>query len=171
MTDKRDSSRPASLTQGPLFRAVCVLSVVGTTCAVGYALESHAHFTVGARVLPVTTVRVRSAPTELAISAQDVGRGYVEVVEPTRLEVSNNSPQGYVLLILPRTRMFSSLTVHGMGGEVTLGTDGGAIVARRQTGSTIPLELTFRFDLVPSLAAGSYPWPVQLAVQPLDPAP
>lgn len=168
MTGKRDSTPLAGFSPPPVILGISALLIAGGAWAVSYALEKQSSFNVGTRVLPVTSLRVRSEPGQVIVSSEDVDRGYVDVTEPTRVEISNTSPQGYVLVVLPRSRMFSSVTVRGAGGDVTLGDDGGSIVERRQTGSTIPLELTFRFSLASGVASGRYPWPLQLAVQPLE---
>jgi hypothetical protein len=49
-----------------------------------------------------------------------------------------------------------------------LGWEGGTIVQRWQKPQVLNLSLKFRFELVPGLSVGNYPWPVRLAVRPLD---
>lgn len=138
-----------------------------TGCTVTSALDTRTTFTVGAQVLPRTTLRVKSGPTAVWIAPENVRDGYVEVAEPTFIEVANNNPTGYTLVITPQTALFSSLTVHGAGVDTTFGNDGGSIVERGQTGYSLVLQLTYRFDLTSSVTPGRYPWPIQLSVQPL----
>jgi hypothetical protein len=148
-------------------RRLTVLAVGVASCTVGSATQTHASFTVGARVVATATLRVNSAPLEVVISSEDVRRGFVEIPEPTRLQVSSNSPLGYTLVLVPQSSWFSGLTVRCADAEVTMSADGGAIVERRQAGAS-SLELTFRFALASELTPGRYPWPVQLAVRPLE---
>jgi hypothetical protein len=143
------------------------LLIAAAGCTATSALETHTSFTVGARVLPRTTLQVKTGPTAVWIAPENVRDGYVDVAEPTLIEVVNNNPTGYTLVITPQTTLFSSLTVHGAGVDTTFGNDGGSIVERGQTGSSLALRLTYRFDLTPSVAPGRYPWPIQLSVQPL----
>jgi hypothetical protein len=148
-------------------RRLTVLAVAAASCTVASATQTHASFTVGARVLATATLAVNSEPLEVVISAEDVGRGFVEIPEPTRVQVSSNSPMGYTLLLVPQSSWFSGLTVRCADAEVTMGADGGAIVERRQAGAS-SLELTFRFALASELTPGRYPWPLQLVVRPLE---
>lgn len=124
---------------------------------------------VSARVLPRTTLEVRSAPLELVISARDIRQAYVDVPEPMRVEVSNNNPQGYELLVSPTMPVFSALLVRGGGVQVTLGGEGGAIPERGRIGLHMPISLRYRFMLEPGVAAGRYAWPVHLTARPLTP--
>jgi hypothetical protein len=149
-------------------RRLGVLLVAGTGCTVGSALETNTSFTVSARVLPRTTLNVDSQPSSVVISSEDVRRGYVKIVEPTRIRISNTDPTGYALIVLPQSRWFSSVTVYGAGVEVTMGNDGGTIVESGHTGRAMSLELNYRFALASEIAPGDYPWPVQLMVRPLE---
>jgi hypothetical protein len=148
-------------------RRLIVLAVAAASCTVVSATQTHASFTVGARVLATATLRVNSEPLEVLVLPEDVSRGYVEISEPTRVQVSSNSPMGYTLVLVPQSTWFSGLTVRCADAEVTMGADGGAIVERRHAGAS-SLELTFRFALASELTPGRYPWPVHLAVQPLE---
>ena len=143
------------------------LVIAVTGCTVTSALDNRTTFTVGAQVLPRTTLRVKSGPAAVWIAPENIRDGYVDVVEPTLVEVANNNPTGYTLVITPQTTLFSSLTVHGAGIDTTFGNDGGSIVERGQTGHSLVLQLTYRFDLNSSVTPGRYPWPIQLSVQPL----
>ena len=136
-------------------------------CTASSAVQTQGEVTVSVRVLPRTSLVVQSAPPDLVISALDVRRSYIDVGEPTRLEISNNSPAGYALLIVPTARIFTAITVRGAGGAAELGRDGGAILERGRAGLHIPLSLSFRFRLGPEVAPGRYPWPLHLAVRPL----
>ena len=147
------------------FVLVIILAPVGAT---GSA-QASAEFAVSARVLQRTTLQVRSVPPELVISTRDVRQTYVDVGAPTLVEVSNNDPSGYELLVTPKMSGFTAVTVRGTGVEVVLRGEGGAIPERGKVGVRMPLALRYRLQLGPRIEAGRYPWPVQLAVQPLEP--
>ena len=157
----------------PLWRRVIhgtsALAVVLATASANGSAETGGTFMVSARVLPRTTLEVRSAPLELVVSARDIRQTYVDVPEPMRVEVSNNDPQGYVLLVSPTMPGFTALVVRGGGARVTLGGEGGAIPERGRIGLHMPISLRYRFMLEPGIAPGRYAWPVRLSVQPLAP--
>jgi hypothetical protein len=150
---------------------LCRLAVLVTALA-GYATaeaaQSTTTFGVSVRVLARATLNVSSQPPDVVISQADVQRGFVDVAEPMHLEISTNDPTGYVLLVLPQSPWFSQVTVRSAGGEVTLGNEGGTVVERGRTAPTTSLELTWRFALAPDMVPGRYPWPLHLAVQPLQ---
>lgn len=142
-----------------------VLAAAGTTGSAA----TEGVLTVSARVLPRATLQVRSAPPELRISAADVRQAYVDVSEPTRVDVSNNSPQGYALLVSPNMPGFTAVLVRGAGVPVTLAGNGGVIPEPGRVGVRMPLSLRYRFMLDPGIEPGRYAWPVQLTVRPLAP--
>ena len=145
-----------------------ILATAGTTGTTG-AAAIEGTFAVSARVLPRTTLQMRSAPLELVISARDVREAFVDVPQPTRVRISNNNPQGYALLVSPRMPGITALVVREAGVQVTLGAAGGAIPERGRVGVHMPLSLRYRFLLDPRVAPGRYPWPVELSVRPLAP--
>ena len=80
----------------------------------------------------------------------------------------SNSPNGYALEVLTVAPVLSSMIVEGLNSDVALGWEGGTIVQRWQKPQAVNLSLKFRFELAPGLSAGNYPWPVRLAVRPLE---
>jgi hypothetical protein len=143
------------------------LIVAASVTAAG-AREVHSSFSVGATVLAVANLELRSAPSGLDISRADVQRGFIDVVQPTRLTVRSNSPTGFTLEVLTVAPMLSSMNIQGLNSDLALGAEGGTIVQRWQKPQVVNLSLKFRFMLAPGLIAGSYPWPVRLAVRPLE---
>ena len=59
------------------------------------------------------------------------------------------------------------MIVEGLNSDVVLGWEG-TIVQRWQKPQVLNLSLKFRFELVPGLSVGNYPWPVRLSVRPLE---
>jgi hypothetical protein len=152
-------------------RAAVAVAAVGSILIALYpsgAGEGVAHFSVGAFVRPVASLNVRAAPPAINVSANDVARGYVDVANPTQLDVQTNSSEGYVLNVLPRTNLFSQVQVRGLDSRVELGADGGSVVQRwNQNERRKSLSLTYRFVLQQDVRPGSYPWPLQFGVTPL----
>jgi len=119
-------------------------------------------------VRPVAHIELQSAPAGLDISAADLRRGYIEVMQPIQVTVRSNSPNGYALEVLTVAPVLTSMIVEGLNSELALGAEGGTVVQRWQKPQAVNLSLKFRFELAPGLSAGSYPWPVRLAVRPLE---
>jgi hypothetical protein len=143
------------------------LIVAASVTAAG-ARDVHSDFAVSVIVRPVANIELRSAPTGLDISAADLRRGYIEVMQPTQVTVRSNSPNGYALEVLTIAPVLSSMTVEGLNSDLALGADGGTIVQRWQKPQAVNLSLKFRFELAPGLSVGTYPWPVRLSVRPLE---
>jgi hypothetical protein len=143
------------------------LIVAASVTAAG-ARDVHSEFSVNVTVRAVADIEVQSAPSDLQISAADLQRGFIDVMQPTQFRVRSNSPNGFALEVQTVTPMLSSMIVEGLNSDLVLGADGGTIVQRWQKPQAMNLSLKFRFTLAPGLVAGSYPWPVRLAVHPLE---
>jgi hypothetical protein len=142
--------------------------IVAASVTAAGARDVHTELSVSVIVRPVANLELRSAPNGLDISAADLRRGYIEVMQPTQLTVRSNSPNGYALEVLTVAPVLSSMTIEGLNSDLALGADGGTIVQRWQKPQSVDLSLKFRFELAPGLVIGTYPWPVRLAVHPLD---
>jgi hypothetical protein len=139
--------------------------------AMGYVAlagaDSHTQLVVGATVRPVARLETLAAPASLMVSDVDLRRGYVAVPQPVRVRVYSNSRAGFALDVRNLARDMPAVEVSGMGQDVEVTGEGGWIVQRWSEPQTVALELHFRFALPGGLAAGEYPWPVQLHVHPL----
>jgi len=142
--------------------------IVAASVTAAGARDVHSEFSVSVIVRPMANIELQSMPSGLDISAADVRRGYIEVMQPTRLVVRSNSPNGYALEILTVAPVLSSMTVEGLNSDLALGSEGGTVVQRWQKPQAVNLSLKFRFELLPGIGVGTYPWPVRLAVRPLD---
>lgn len=142
--------------------------IVAASVSAAGARDAHSDLSVSATVRAVANIERQSAPTDLEISGADLQRGFIDVVQPTRLTVRSNSPNGFALEVLTVAPLLSSMIIEGLNSDLSLGADGGTIVQRWQKPQLVDLSLKFRFTLAPGLVAGDYPWPVRLAVRPLD---
>ena len=142
--------------------------IVAASVTAAGAKDAHTNLSVSVIVRPAANIELRSVPASLDISAADLRRGYIEVLQPTQFTVRSNSPNGYALEVLTVAPMLSSMIVEGLNSDLPLGAEGGTIVQRWQKPQVLNVSLKFRFELVPGLSAGNYPWPVRLAVRPLD---
>jgi hypothetical protein len=142
--------------------------VVAGSFASATAKEVHTDFTVTATVRAIAQIDLQSAPAALEITALDVQRGYIDVPQPTQLLVRSNSPHGYALDVLTVAPILSAMQIQGLESELSLSGDGGSVVQRWQRPQSVNLSLKFRFSLAPGIAPGLYPWPVRMAVRPLE---
>lgn len=142
--------------------------IVAASVAGAGAKDVHTDFAVTATVRAVANIELQSVPTDIEISAADLQRGFVEIAQPTQLIVRSNSQSGFALEVLTVAPMLSSMIVAGLDSDLYLGADGGTIVQRWQQPHAVKLTLKFRFALAPGLKVGDYPWPVRLAVRPLE---
>ena len=131
------------------------------------AAESRSVLTVAATILPVARIQSESAPTQIIVSADDIRRGYVDVSQPTSLQVNSNSPNGIALDLMILSPMLTSMIVSGLDSAQALGPDGGTLIQRWQRPQSVRLLLRFKLMLAPGLAPGRYPWPLRLDVRPL----
>jgi hypothetical protein len=143
------------------------LIVAASVTAAG-ARDIRSEFAVSVIVRPMADLELRSVPAGLDISAADLRRGYIDVLQPTQVTVRSNSPNGYALEILTVAPVLSSMIIAGLNSDLALGAEGGTVVQRWQKSQAVNLSLKFRFALAPGLSVGSYPWPVRLVVRPLD---
>jgi hypothetical protein len=151
----------------PALRAARLALVLAGSVSAAAARDARTSFTVGATVNATARIEMQSAPTDLLVTATDLRRGYLDVVEPTTLVIRSNSPAGFALDLLTVTPLMSSLIVRGLESEQALGADGGTIVQRWTQAQTVNLSLRFRFILAAGLGEGRYPWPVRVGVRPL----
>jgi len=132
--------------------------------------STRASMMVSVTVAPAAALELSSEPPAVAITSQDLARGYVDISTPTGLRVRSNSPAGYALEVLPVSPLFNAIAIRGLGSDVTVSADGGTIVQRWQHAQSVSLALTYRLYLVDGLQPGTYPWPLRLRVRALESA-
>jgi hypothetical protein len=144
------------------------LMLAGSSLAAN-AREARTSFAVTVTVLAMARIEQQTEPATIEITAADLRRGFLDVRQPTTLLVRSNCPSGFALDLTTVAPLLESVIVHGLTGEQSLGSEGGSLVQRWRGAQSMNLSLTFRLVLAPGLAAGTYPWPVRVAVRPLDP--
>ena len=63
--------------------------------------------------------------------------------------------------------LFKSVQVTGLGSQVELGAEGGAVVHRAVGREPVTLQVGYRFVLAADAQPGNYPWPIVVSAQPL----
>jgi len=125
------------------------------------AREASAGLAVSVSVQPRASLEAVSLPARLTVSAEDVARGYVDLVATCR--VRSNDRRGYILRLAPRAGLTRAIEVRGLGADVVLGEESVEIhhpAARPAQG----LEFAVRFVLDPRATPGTYAMPLHLDV-------
>lgn len=124
---------------------------------------------VSATVMRHASVRAVSTPHTVSITEADIGRGYVDIPTPSKLEIRSNSQSGHLIAIEIATEFAAGTEVRGLGDTISFGPSGG-VVSVKSSGQgmrVIPVELYFRVQLSANARPGLHPWPMQLSVMPL----
>jgi hypothetical protein len=136
--------------------------------AAATAKDARTSFSVGITVNAIAEIEHVSAPADLQLSTDDLARGYVDVPQPTALVIRSNSASGYALEVTTVAPIVVAMVIRGFDSDLRLGQDGGMIIQRWQQPHPVSLSLHFRLKLAPGLTAGRYPWPMRIAVRPLE---
>lgn len=131
---------------------------------VAVAGDAQTHFTVTAYVPPRVSLEHIVHPAQVAVSARDIARGYLDLAAVYR--VSSNDPAGYIVRLAPRTGLTRSIEVSGLATPVVMGDE---VVEVSQPAALRPQELSLSFRLLLGAAAvpGTYDMPVHLVVRAL----
>ncbi len=97
----------------------------------------------------------------LSVSLDDVARGYLDVDAAYR--VSSNDPSGYMVRLVPRTGLTSSVEVAGLSTPIVM-TDQSVEVIQPAALRPQTLALRFRLVLNDNAVPGTYAMPVQVSV-------
>lgn len=124
---------------------------------------------VSATVKAYTILKVLYQRPELVITNADIFRGYVEVNAASRIEVKNNNPAGYLLVIdgsNGHLRPFNEIQVKGLANDVRISPGGGWIPQPYARGA-VTMELSYKFILSKDVQPGTYAWPLTISGRPL----
>lgn len=123
---------------------------------------------VQATVLEHTSISRLGTPSSLAVSEDDVARGYIEVDEPVTIDVRTNSAAGAVLGFSVRSPMVRSVTLNGAGNAVAVSEAGATLrIAKQGKGlKTQSLTLRARVELAPDAQPGTLAWPLTVFLAP-----
>jgi hypothetical protein len=144
---------------------IALIAAAGACTGAG---STSAQLGVSAAVRAIASIERESDPAGLSISRADLRRGYVDAGTPIGLVVKSNSASGFAIDVVTLAPIATAIEIRGLGADVSLGPDGGTVVERWHRSQQRTLRLRMRFRLAPGIAAGEYPWPVRLAVRPLD---
>jgi hypothetical protein len=145
-------------------RSMGVVALAVLLAGPAMADQARARFTVSAVVPKRVTLTVLEQPSQLALSVEDIERGYKDVT--ARYQVRHNDRNGYLLHLVPRVGLTREIEVRGLAAEVVLG-DTDLAIRQASAGRLHDFELAFRFVLDPAARPGSYALPVHVTAAPL----
>lgn len=124
---------------------------------------------VSARVLSHISFRSMKTPDQLAISAADIARGYVDLEAPVEMEVQTNTTGGIMLGVSLNSPAFTGAVVNGPSGttHITPGAPGMFIAGNGQGMRTEMVSLRMRIELARDATPGVILMPVSLLVSPV----
>lgn len=149
-----------------LTSSAVTLAMLGGACPASAASQQ---LTITAAVVKRASLKIVAQPASVVISAEDIARGYVDVPRSTRVAVTNNSRDGYMLEFAGTGEFIRQITVQGLDAEVQMEPAGGLVTRPGATlaAATDTLTLGFRFILSGSARPGTYTWPLRLGVAPI----
>jgi hypothetical protein len=125
---------------------------------------------VSVTVLEVLRLSVLHQTHTITVKAEDVQRGYVDIVAGTNLEILSNALSGFKMQFQLQDSAFKEVEVSGLHNNIVLDGNGasGASLAsaahfERQAFRT-NYELSYRFKVPANMSAGVYPFPVQISL-------
>ncbi|MDE2606608.1 MAG: hypothetical protein KGL68_11885 [Burkholderiales bacterium] len=121
---------------------------------------------VSALVLKKVWMRTESAPGVLMVTDGDVARGYIDTPAATVLSLRNNSEDGFRLDFHLDPEVASSATVSGLPQPVRIGSEGATVTLPGRYRIARRFELHWRVWLASGIVPGTYPWPVQIEIEP-----
>jgi len=129
-----------------------------------FAASASTFLHVHAVVLPRASVNVLVRPPKLAVTEEDIARGFVEIPATTVVEVKSNHPAGFLLTFSSHGLLFEEVLIRGLERNIVLGPDGGLV--KLSVKGRLMMTLGYRFVLAPGTQQGVYEWPITLAAGP-----
>jgi hypothetical protein len=140
--------------------------IAGSVPASSRAAEARGSVGVSARVEARSLLETVRAPETVTVRPEDVARGAVEVPVPVRLTVYSNAPAGYLLVLRVDAPWVAGLRIGGLARPAEVSGRGGWLAQPHPGPHRFPVDLSFRIELAPDAAPGTYPWPVTLDARP-----
>jgi hypothetical protein len=120
---------------------------------------------VSVTVLPSARMQMKYQARQINISAKDIAQGYVDVRAASIFTVATARGTTYYLDVHSQSNIFSAVKIEGLGSQVLLGADGGAVTQSGLGLQSAANTLNYRFMLKDNLQPGTYDWPLQLGIR------
>jgi hypothetical protein len=148
--------------------AATSLAIAGGLFPAESAAGDTMRISIQATVLPYVAISRLSVPSSLAVSAEDIARGYIDVDEPVTIDVRTNRQAGVILGFSVRSPMVRSVTLNGAGNGVAVTVAGANLnVVKVGMGlGTQSLTLRVRVELTAEARPGTIAWPLSVFLAP-----
>ena len=123
--------------------------------------------TVMARIATFFRMQVVQQAPALAITADDVARGYVDINAASNFYVATNTLDGYLIAFRALGGNFRHVIVTGLQAPLEFAGSAGTEVRVASNGRRTDYQLNYRFVLPPDAQPGSYQWPLEISVRSL----
>ncbi len=143
-------------------RALTAFVTAGLIAISLQAESASATIQVSAYVIGRTLVNVQSEPA-VVVTAADLERGWVDVVEPSLLTVRSNQRAGYRLAFAPSQPWVARAEVSGLPDPLSFDGSGGSAGFSYQGTAPRELQLRWRLYLSADAAAGTFALPISVA--------
>lgn len=167
-------AKPHMVEQGLRLQSMLLAAILSTLLSLSFTASAAAQAPAGgsqsaimvSAVIPAqASVKILSQPPNVLVTEEDVQRGFVEVKGASLIEMKSNSAGGCLVVIEAQGLPFKEALVNGLGGEVSIGPQGG-MVTQTFLGKMRAL-LNVRFMLSADARPGVYQWPFVLDAMPL----
>jgi hypothetical protein len=113
-----------------------------------------------------TALKIVHQIPHLVVTSRDIIRGFVEVPIASKIEVTNNSLAGFLIVFEGLGIPFREVYIQGLGNDVQV-TAGGCWIPQPHSRGKVMLELSYRFILAENAQPGTYSWPLIISARPL----
>jgi hypothetical protein len=99
----------------------------------------------------------------LTVTAEDVERGFVEIVAGTNVEIVSNARSGFQLHFRLQVPEFTEAEVRGLHQNIVVGAEGASLANRERHAIRTHYELSYRFKIPANMHTGVYPFPLHIS--------
>lgn len=124
------------------------------------AQPAAARLTISATVRPWHKVELAGGPSTVQVTEADIQRGYVDLLEPTRLLVRSNARNVYRFEVLVEGGLARAVDLMVRNETYALGAGGGGILLQGTARSPArdDFEVRYRLHLADGVRPGTYAW-------------
>lgn len=111
----------------------------------------------------ILKVHALAQPASLELTEQDIGRGFVDVAEGSRVRLTSNGRRGFSLAVAFDPSWVARVVVRTPLREFAVEASGGAAEVPTASYGEQELPVTYRIYLKPGARSGVHRWPVGLS--------
>ena len=143
-----------------LLAALAIACVMAAAPEAPAAQPSAARLTISATVRPWHRVELAGGPSTVQVTEADIQRGYVDLLEPTRLLVLSNARNMYRFEVLIDSGLARAVDLMVRNETYALGAGGGGILLQGTVRSPArdDFEVRYRLHLADGVRPGTYAW-------------